>query len=695
MKAQIILHSADLSGEFALSDSSGACAVVATAHGMLCSESRDWLRGFLLEHLEQSVRREEAQADAGGESKGVLVDFFQAVHAGLFRERQRFGGDIGEVSVAAAWTKGELVQVGSAGRCAVYLLLGSEARRVLPADEPDADQAGLGTELKVSMDMVRRTFAEDCVYLLSTRRIDVADDWPARLVEAVRAVRASAADAADILFGKEGGALVVLEGPAAERAVAETCDVGWYQKLRQEIGRTMRGDRRQVPVESSEEAEPVLETGTVEEDEGDAKEVTGKTEEPFVREDEQAKEQADSVPKQPQLSSGGTADARVDAEVGLGASERLQSRRSATIPAKVVGYLIVAVAALVAIYALWSGPGRRWGSRPGESESGVAAVGSALVLSSLPAGAEVIVDDRVTGSRTPVSSLPLAPGTHEVKVRLGEFGEWAGTVSLAQGETANLDISFTGGISVSSPPKEGLSVFLDGRLKGATPCLLDSVPAGLHVVKVEGEGFSTWQEEVVVTYGGVSEVLVRPGKLPETGLVRVTSRVLGEEGYEESRGLPVAIDGKRVGSTPYRADLKPGLHSIKVGGSNGRAPSVQIVEVRPGGKHYIRAELGGTEPILIECSEVKAPGRTELVVYASLTGQQEPRLSDVSLYLEKAGGKQVRWQPMVMLPGSQRVYASAVPEVILSAEGALKYYVRARTPDGIEYYSEVRTLSGR
>jgi hypothetical protein len=337
---------------------------------------------------------------------------------------------------------------------------------------------------------------------------------------------------------------------------------------------------------------------------------------------------------------------------------------------------------------LFSWVGRGEDKAPG---AGSNAPAGTLVLGSIPSGAEVIIDDRVMSSRTPTSTVALSPGTHEVKLRLGELGEWAGSVSLQPGDTADVNVAFIGGVSVSSGTKEGLSVYLDGELRGYTPCLLESIPAGLHVVKVEGEGFSPWQEEVVVSYGGVSEVEVKPGKLPATGQVRVTSRVMTEEGFDDAGGAPVFVDGKKAGTTPAKIDAKPGLHSIKVGGLQGHSASVFVIDVRPGGKHFIRAEFGGGEPIVIDCSETRAPGG-ELMVYASLVNKREAVLSDVSLYLEKSGGTQVRWQPMVLVPGSRGVYASVIPESILAGGGVLKYFARARTSEGIEYYSEVRTV---
>jgi hypothetical protein len=809
LTTQATVHCSEGGGGFVLSDTIGRSVVVASPHNLLGAERLSWLRQFLAEELERAASVEQTSEEGAPEGRGVLVDFFQAVHAGLFRERQRLPGEeIGEVSVIAAYASGDTIEIGSAGRCAAYRLAGSDAKKVLPTDD-DAMLTGLGSSLKVSMDVVRRAFSEDSVYVLMMHRIDTHGEWGERLVQAVKASRARAVDASEILYGEDGGALAIIEGSVAQEALSEAIGASWYKKLREELARAFRRGRREtvpaaldetpqadwgepegagagegevpaldlgepeageiveeeVPVtewperEASELAEPGESIEATEEVES-PEQIETKEEEAQVAEwpeteapseagSEESQEEEVPTPSYVELESvakserydgepPGTperereleplAEAPVSAEPEFKqepmspaylqtAAELLQEggpvfiptpqtftgrkRQALTIPVKTLGYVFAAAAVVLVAYAFWSSHSRILGAfsflKGGERSTSTSgeALKSAIYLTSVPSGAEVILDDRVTGERTPAGNLTVLPGTHELKLKLGELGEWTGNVSLEAGDTAKVNVAFVGDIVVSSPPKEGLSVFVDGELKGSTPCHVESVPAGFHVVKVEGEGYASWQEEVIVTYGGISEVTVKPGKLPDTGQIRVTSRLLGEDGYEETGGVPVSIDGKRAGVTPFKADLKPGLHSVRVGGGESRTPMVYIVEVRPGGKHVIRGELGGSEPIIIECSETRAPARNETIIYASMTGTQEANLSDVSVYLEKSDGRQVRWQPMVLLPGSARVYASVVPEVILSAEGALKYYVRARTADGIEFYSDVRTVSQR
>jgi hypothetical protein len=47
----------------------------------------------------------------------------------------------------------------------------------------------------------------------------------------------------------------------------------------------------------------------------------------------------------------------------------------------------------------------------------------------------------------------------------------------------------------------GARVFVDGRLVGTTPLLLDTVSAGEHAVRLEMDGFSTWSTTTRVMGG--------------------------------------------------------------------------------------------------------------------------------------------------------------------------------------------------
>ncbi|MGC4084074.1 MAG: PEGA domain-containing protein [Vicinamibacterales bacterium] len=52
----------------------------------------------------------------------------------------------------------------------------------------------------------------------------------------------------------------------------------------------------------------------------------------------------------------------------------------------------------------------------------------------------------------------------------------------------------------------GARVFVDGKMVGTTPLLLDAVAAGDHTVRLDLTGFSSWSSTATVTGGGRTRV---------------------------------------------------------------------------------------------------------------------------------------------------------------------------------------------
>lgn len=678
--------SSDDAKTFELVDAHGL-SVCLVYVGFLGGEPRrdvlTWLQSFLRERFEKTL----AEAFESGQ-KGSLVAFFQSAHADLFRERARWPEGLPQISLVAAHLHEDTVEIASVGSCATYRISGSSAERVIPSDGNGGEGCYLGASLKVSVEMVKRSLAEGVSYLLTSKRVDLSPSWSSNVIEAMRVAKTDAASGVHMLFGTEGGSFAILEGretPDAEASEEKTLgtDVKWYKKLREELASAFQG--QSIP--SAAQDEPTLHQPAVSEASSDGSirtgGVTAGEETTKVRDlAAQHTEEFLSTPKAPRPK---------------GALLSVAVKRAALIA-------LVAVVG-VAIFALWANKHGRWtdklfgGARIAKDQASAGkTLRGALSLNSIPPGAEIMLDDSVITPRTPVSLIAVLPGTHQIAMKLGELGElgeWTGNVAVQPGDTANVRVAFMGEIAVSSRSQEGLSVLLDGEPRGYTPCVLESVPAGLHVVRVEGKGFSAWEEEVLVTHGGLAEVQVSPGKLPETGLVRVTAGQVSEEGYQESNGRTVFIDGKKVGATPLKIEVKPGFHSIRVTGTKGETPSVTVVQVRPGGKHFIRAEFAGAQPVLVECAQIRLPSSGELIVHASVSGSADAEVSRVELYLEKVDSNRAGWESMTLLPGSRSIYAAAVPEGLISGGGQIKYFVRVTTSEGLEYFSEVGTLTVR
>lgn len=144
-----------------------------------------------------------------------------------------------------------------------------------------------------------------------------------------------------------------------------------------------------------------------------------------------------------------------------------------------------------------------------------------VTVRSTPSGARVSVDGRDAGT-TPLTLDALARGTHVVRiahqgyltaqrrVRIGAT-QTAQSIEVAleatrparpaaasvpapdqtSGLPADARGAKVGSLMVDSRPA-GARVFVDGKMVGTTPMLLDAVAAGDHTVRLELDGFSPW-----------------------------------------------------------------------------------------------------------------------------------------------------------------------------------------------------------
>jgi hypothetical protein len=568
---------------------------------------------------------------AASDEKAALAGFFQSSHRRVYREIEEKGVEIGRVSMVVINVCGKTAVLASVGDCAAYRVGSSGAELLLPPEDLADEPSFMGQTLKVRVEMTRQTVCPGVSYVLTSGRIDQLSDWSCILEGLSEGARPSAESMASRIVEGTGGAVGILEVPIAS-SEASRSDEKWYEELREELTRAAgEGDH--------EEVVPVW-------------------------------------------------------------NRRERKGSSGTRPAQKVSFLLAAAVIVLLLYTVWihwAGPRLRELSRERHEEREAVlsegAMTGALNLGSIPSGAEVLLDGEVVGSGEPVVPLSASAGTHELTIRHSELGEWVGDVVLEAGDTTLMKVDFRGDVAVSSQPRRGLSVLLDGKHVGNTPCLLEGVAAGFHVVTVGGEDFGPWEEEVLVAHGGVAEVYVDPTRESESGTVSVTSRRMTGDGFEESRGNAVFIDGRKKGSTPFETELKPGLHSVRVSGDGGSPPAVRVLEIRPGARHFVRAELGGVEPLLIECREVRTEADDALVIHASLSGRTDLEIAEVTLYLQRSSQRRGLWQPMLLVPGSRAVYAAAVPEELTTHHTRLMYFARATTSQGLEYFSDIKTIA--
>lgn len=111
-------------------------------------------------------------------------------------------------------------------------------------------------------------------------------------------------------------------------------------------------------------------------------------------------------------------------------------------------------------------------------------------------------------------------------------------IFMARGYVINFqekEIKKTGMILAQSTPNEA-KVYLDGKLIETTNAVLDTVAPGTHNLKLEKEGFSTWEKDVEVYKGLITEInaLLIPTSprltpLTNSGIVLASTSPTGEK----------------------------------------------------------------------------------------------------------------------------------------------------------------------
>lgn len=174
----------------------------------------------------------------------------------------------------------------------------------------------------------------------------------------------------------------------------------------------------------------------------------------------------------------------------------------------------------------------------GEAHAGLAAprrdaIGRVLVRST-PAGAEVMVNGELRG-RTPLALRDLPLGTYVIAVsRPGHASEQHSVLLTAARPSQSLEIGFTGtagprgasgatsgaaaassttaapGAAIGSLMIEsrpvGATVFVDGRVVGVTPMMLERLAPGAHAVRLERAGYHAWTATVNVVAGELTRL---------------------------------------------------------------------------------------------------------------------------------------------------------------------------------------------
>lgn len=214
-----------------------------------------------------------------------------------------------------------------------------------------------------------------------------------------------------------------------------------------------------------------------------------------------------------------------------------------------------------------------------------------LGVSSIPPGAQILIDGEPFDQRTPAVIPQLAIGTHTVQLRREGSEDWSQAVVVAQDRTVEIQALLApsrnslGTLAVQSqPPRAAIS--LDGCPSGRlTPEHLLGVPPGSHQVGLALDGYRHWSGTAVVRAGHTENLLVtlRPLPAPEAGSARIET---------DPPGASITLDGVVLRTkTPAKLErLAPGAFPIGLARPGSRSWSGELA-VLPGACALLQVRL--------------------------------------------------------------------------------------------------------
>ena len=329
----------------------------------------------------------------------------------------------------------------------------------------------------------------------------------------------------------------------------------------------------------------------------------------------------------------------------------------------------------------------------GRSPAVVQPVVGTVDFRSDPPGATVHVDGVTLEGKTPLSAVPLDVGMHRIEVDWGAAGSWRDTLEIAAGTNLVVHPAIYGSLSFrSAEPARILDVYLDGTYVGTTPLTLDRVVVGRHLVRFGGPGLEATAQEVDALRDAPVELIGNPGAIPPNGKLTIKSALLTDVGFEPSKNEPIWVDGLVRGATPLTLDLKPGTHSVRVVRRN-FPPQVSILDVKPGGEHFVTAEFGARseEPLRFEPPASYSVANPAPMTIALPEKEWDPSMA-LWLYAAAPGGS-FQAKRMTRLEEGERTFAALLPpEVTRNAARQARFYFKGTGTAGRELYSEIYTI---
>jgi hypothetical protein len=213
-----------------------------------------------------------------------------------------------------------------------------------------------------------------------------------------------------------------------------------------------------------------------------------------------------------------------------------------------------------------------------------------LDVNSSPAGADVWVEGVVVG-KTPYRNERQPSGTYSIRIEAANHVPATLDVTVADGQIVNGEVNLTpdyGILTVTSDPL-GAAVMMDDEATGKkTPVTFPVVRPGVHVIKLTLEAHGDAVERASVTQGETTNLTAK--LTPRLGLLKVTASYADATPCEGN----LTIDGRAVGTTPWKGEVLATRHSVVV--TCGGRVARQSVDVDHNQTQVVALEVIGKAP---------------------------------------------------------------------------------------------------
>jgi hypothetical protein len=214
---------------------------------------------------------------------------------------------------------------------------------------------------------------------------------------------------------------------------------------------------------------------------------------------------------------------------------------------------------------------------PAPGGAAAADIPELLVVTTVPSGAQVVVDGKALAETTPTAVRGLAPGRHRVGLRLDGYADVDREVFVTTGGRHVIDVRLPPPVrelTVRAVPADS-RVFLDGELVSqTTPARLRLGLEDFHEIRVEKDGY---QPKVLA--------VTPDDRDPEIDAVLETETLpFGTLWVDSSDAAAIWIDGMDSGyqSPSLGVRLRAGKHTVELRDSAGRRSGKAKVEITQG-----------------------------------------------------------------------------------------------------------------